>query len=63
MTTDKQMKLAAKRGVYMHCLPADRGQEVTDGVIDGSQSIVIDEAENRLHAHKAIMTMLMGGRL
>lgn len=63
MTTEKQMKLVAKRGVYMHCLPADRGQEVTDEVIDGPQSIVIDEAENRLHAHKAIMAMIMGGRL
>ncbi|MGM0442045.1 MAG: ornithine carbamoyltransferase [Elusimicrobiota bacterium] len=63
MTTEKQMNLVNKNGKYMHCLPADRGQEVTDPVIDGSQSVVIDEAENRLHAHKAIMAMLMGGRL
>ncbi|MFA5780068.1 MAG: ornithine carbamoyltransferase [Elusimicrobiota bacterium] len=63
MTTAKQMALTNKNGYYMHCLPADRGQEVTDDVIDGPQSIVIDEAENRLHAHKAIMALVMGGRL
>ncbi len=62
-TSRKQMELVDKNGIYMHCLPADRGQEVEDDVIDGPQSVVIDEAENRLHAHKAIMAMLMGGRL
>ena len=62
-TTKKQMDLVDKHGVYMHCLPADRGQEVDDDVIDGAKSVVIDEAENRLHAHKAIMAMIMGGRL
>ncbi len=45
--------------IYMHCLPADRGMEVTDEVIDGSQSIVFDEAGNRLHAQKAIMAAIM----
>jgi len=63
MTTKEQMDLTDKNAIYMHCLPADRGQEVTDEVIDGPKSVVIDEAENRLHAHKAIMALLMGGRL
>ena len=62
ITTQKQMDLTAKNGIYMHCLPADRGQEVEDDVIDGPQSVVMDEAENRLHAQKAIMALIMGGR-
>lgn len=61
-TADK-MKLIKRDGIYMHCLPADRDQEVTDEVIDGPQSVVFDEAENRLHAHKAIMALVMGGKL
>lgn len=48
---------------YMHALPADRGREVTDEVIDGPHSIVYDEAENRLHTAKAVMALTMGGRI
>lgn len=55
----RRMKLAAPRALYMHPLPADRGNEVTDEVIDGPQSVVFDEAENRLHTCKAIMALTM----
>ena len=51
----KLMKLAAGNAIFMHCLPARRGMEVTAEVIDGPQSAVFDEAENRLHAQKAVM--------
>ncbi len=60
--TEKMMKRAKKNAVYMHPLPADRGAEVEDAVIDGPQSIVFDQAENRLHTVKAIMAVTMGGR-
>ena len=53
------MKRAKKEAIYMHCLPADRGNEVADAVIDGPQSVVYQEAENRLHTCKAIMSLTM----
>ena len=55
------MKAAAGDAIFMHCLPAWRGMEVTADVIDGSQSVVFDEAENRLHAQKAILAWCVGG--
>ncbi|HEX8917059.1 MAG TPA: ornithine carbamoyltransferase [Chloroflexota bacterium] len=58
---ERRMALAHRHAIYMHCLPADRGYEVTDSVIDGPQSVVYDEAENRLHTAKAIMALTMGG--
>lgn len=56
---ERRMALANDRAIYMHCLPADRNIEVTDGVIDGPQSAVYDEAENRLHVQKAAMALTM----
>lgn len=57
----KLMTAADKRAIFLHCLPAHRGEEVSADVIDGAQSRVWDEAENRLHVQKAIMAVLMGG--
>ena len=57
------MARAAPDAVFMHCQPAHRGEEVTGDVIDGPQSVVWDEAENRLHAQKALMEFLLLGRL
>ena len=53
------MRLAASNGVFLHCLPAHRGAEVTDSVMDSPRSIVYDQAENRLHVQKAILLMLL----
>lgn len=60
--TEERMKLASDDVIYMHALPADRGNEVEDSVIDGPHSVVYDEAENRLHTSKAIMALTMNGR-
>ena len=56
---DAMMALAKPDAIFMHCLPAYRGMEVTDEVMESAQSVVFDEAENRLHAHKAIMASVM----
>ncbi len=56
---DKLMGLTKKDSIYMHCLPADRGYEVTDDVIDGPHSVIYQEAENRLHTAKALMALTM----
>jgi len=57
--TSEMMAAAAPEAVFMHCLPAHRGEEVTAEVVDGAQSVVFDEAENRLHTQKALMMLLM----
>lgn len=56
----KLMGMAAKNAIFMHCLPAYRGHEVTEDVLEGPQSVVFDEAENRLHAQKAILAWCFG---
>jgi len=60
---NKLFKHAAPDAVYMHCLPAHRGQEVKPEVIDGPRSIVFDQAENRLHAQKALLAKMMGPKI
>ncbi len=57
---DRLMAAADKEAVFMHCLPAHRGEEVTSSVMDGPQSIVFDEAENRLHAQKGVLVWCLG---
>lgn len=58
--TSELMAKAAKDAIFMHCLPAHRGEEVTDEVIDGPQSVVFDGAENRLHAQKGVLAWALG---
>ncbi|RKY30622.1 MAG: ornithine carbamoyltransferase [Candidatus Omnitrophota bacterium] len=58
----KILKTAKSKVLVMHCLPAHRGQEITDDVIDGEHSIVFDQAENRMHVQKAILIMLLKGK-
>ena len=60
---DDMMRVANSHAVFMHCLPAHRGEEVTTEVIDGPQSVVWDEAENRLHVQKALMEYLLLGKI
>ncbi len=62
MVDQRVMALAHKEAIFMHCLPAHRGEEVAAEVIDSSRSVIYDEAENRLHVQKAIMHVLMKGR-
>jgi ornithine carbamoyltransferase len=57
---EQLVSVAAADALVMHCLPAHRGEEITDGVLDGPQSVVFDQAENRLHVQKAIMVWLLG---
>jgi N-acetylornithine carbamoyltransferase len=59
ITDERRMAMAAPGAIYMHPLPAERNVEVTDGVIDGAQSAVYDQAENRLHVQKAVMALTM----
>jgi ornithine carbamoyltransferase len=54
------MAIASQEALFMHCLPAYRGQEVSAEVLEGPQSVIWDEAENRLHAQKALIELLMG---
>jgi ornithine carbamoyltransferase len=61
--TGAVMKRATREAIFLHCLPAHRGEEVTTDVIDGPQSYVWDEAENRLHVQKAVMAALIGGEV
>lgn len=59
LVDDRLMKLARPEAIFLHCLPAHRGEEVTESVLEGPQSRVFDQAGNRLHAQKALMAMLM----
>lgn len=58
--TESLFSIADSKAIFMHCLPAHRGEEVTNGVIESEQSVVFDQAENRLHAQKAVLVSLLG---
>jgi ornithine carbamoyltransferase len=58
--SEELMSLAERDAIFLHCLPAHRGEEVAAGVIDGPRSRVFDQAENRLHAQKALLYLLLG---
>ncbi len=60
---DELAAMAAPHAVFMHCLPAHRGEEITDSIMDAERSVVFDQAESRLHVQKAILAILVGGRL
>jgi ornithine carbamoyltransferase len=59
--TERIFAMAAPDAIFLHCLPAHRGEEVAAGVIDSPASAVFDQAENRLHAQKALLVTLLGG--
>jgi len=61
--SERLLGFAKPSALVMHCLPAHRGEEITDGVLDGPRSIVLDQSENRLHAQKAVIFDLLGGSL
>jgi ornithine carbamoyltransferase len=61
--SERLLGFAKPSALVMHCLPAHRGEEITDGVLDGPRSIVLDQSENRLHAQKAVIFELLGGSL
>jgi ornithine carbamoyltransferase len=58
---DRLLGFAPGNAVVMHCLPAHRGEEITDAVLDGPRSLILEQAENRMHAQKAIIVNLLGG--
>jgi ornithine carbamoyltransferase len=56
---DETLKMAKKDAIFMHCLPGYRGEEMTDSVIEGPQSVVWDEGENRMHTEKAVLALFI----
>jgi N-acetylornithine carbamoyltransferase len=60
ITDERKMALAKEDAIFMHPLPADRGVEVTDGVMDGPNSVIFDEAENKMHICSAVYALTMG---